>query len=89
MCSGITNSRYQHHQSIQTDTKTNINIGVLSNLFNGTLLVLAGLLFIYVFDLLANSEHGYGFLQKKSYDVAVEEAAYTLGAILELQQQVT
>ena len=51
-------------------------------------MVLAGLLFIYVFDLLANSEHGYGFLQKKSYDVAVEEAAYTLGAILELQQQV-
>ena len=86
MCSGITNSRYQHHQ--YKPIKTKINIGVLSNLFNGTLLVLAGLLFIYVFDLLANSEHGYGFLQKKSYDVAVEEAAYTLGAILELQQQV-
>merc|ERR1711890_173582 len=69
-------------------TNSALTVNVFSNLFNGTLLVLAGLLFIYVFDLLANSEHGYGFLQKKSYDVAVEEAAYTLGAILELQQQV-
>ena len=53
------------------------------------ILILAGVLFIYVFDLLAASNLGQQLLQKKSYeDMASEEATYTLGAILELQQQV-
>ena len=63
-------------------------VNIFSTLFNGTILIMACLLFIYVFDLLSNSSLGQLMLQKKSYDIAAEEATYALGAILELQEQV-
>merc|ERR1711936_187908 len=70
-------------------TNNFLTVDIFSSLFNGTILILAGLLFIYVFDLLATSNLGQQLLQKKSYeDMASEEATYALGAILELQQQV-
>ena len=70
-------------------TNNFLTVDIFSSLFNGTILILAGLLFIYVFDLLAISNLGQQLLQKKSYeDMASEEATYTLGSILELQQQV-
>ena len=70
-------------------TNNFLTVDIFSSLFNGTILILACLLFIYVFDLLASSNLGQQLLQKKSYeDMASEEATYTLGAILELQQQV-
>ena len=70
-------------------TNNFLTVDIFSSLFNGTILIMAFLLFIYVFDLLSNSSLGELMLQKKSYDeVAAEEASYALGAILELQQQV-
>ena len=70
-------------------TNNFLTVDIFSSLFNGMILILAGVLFIYVFDLLAISNLGQQLLQKKSYeDMASEEATYTLGAILELQQQV-
>merc|ERR1712099_50416 len=69
-------------------TNNFLTVDIFSSLFNGTILIMAALLFIYVFDLLASSNLGELMLQKKSYDVAAEEATYTLGAILELQEQV-
>merc|ERR1712203_1282557 len=70
-------------------TNNFLTVDIFSSLFNGTILIMAGLLLIYVFDLLSNSSLGELMLQKKSYDdVAAEEASYALGAILELQQQV-
>merc|ERR1712008_122834 len=69
-------------------TNNFLTVDIFSSLFNGTILIMACLLFIYVFDLLSNSSLGQLMLQKKSYDVAAEEATYALGAILELQQQV-
>merc|ERR1712203_1280436 len=61
-------------------TNSFLTVDIFSSLFNGTILIMAGLLFIYVFDLLASSNLGELMLQKKSYDVAAEEATYTLGA---------
>ena len=70
-------------------TNNFLTVDIFSSLFNGMILILAGVLFIYVFDLLAISNLGQQLLQKKSYeDMASEEATYALGAILELQQQV-
>merc|ERR1712045_295313 len=70
-------------------TNNFLTVDIFSSLFNGTILILAALLFIYVFDLLAASNLGQQLLQRKSYeDMASEEATYALGAILELQQQV-
>ena len=69
-------------------TNSFLTVNIFSTLFNGTILIMACLLFIYVFDLLSNSSLGQLMLQKKSYDVAAEEATYALGAILELQEQV-
>ena len=70
-------------------TNNFLTVDIFSSLFNGMILILAGVLFIYVFDLLAASNLGQQLLQKKSYeDMASEEATYALGAILELQQQV-
>ena len=69
-------------------TNNFLTVDIFSSLFNGTILIMAALLFIYVFDLLASSNLGELMLQKKSYDVAAEEATYALGAILELQEQV-
>ena len=70
-------------------TNNFLTVDIFSSLFNGMILILAGVLFIYVFDLLASSNLGQQLLQKKSYeDMASEEATYALGAILELQQQV-
>ena len=65
-----------------------LTVNIFSTLFNGTILLMAAVLFIYVFDLLSSSSLGQLMLQKKSYDVAAEEATYALGAILELQEQV-
>ena len=65
-----------------------LTVNIFSTLFNGTILLMAAILFIYVFDLLSSSSLGQLMLQKKSYDVAAEEATYALGAILELQEQV-
>ena len=74
-------------------TNNFLTVDIFSSLFNGTILIMAALLFIYVFDLLANSSLAEMMLQKKSYDhvhdIAAEEATYTLGAILELQEQVS
>ena len=71
-------------------TNNFLTVDIFSNLFNGAILILACLLFLYVFDLLTNSHLGQMVLQRKSYeDVAAEEATYALGAILELQEQVT
>ena len=70
-------------------TNSFLTVNIFSTLFNGTILIMACLLFIYVFDLLSNSSLGQLMLQKKSYDVAAEEASYALGAILQLQEQVT
>ena len=69
-------------------TNSFLTVNIFSTLFNGTILIMACLLFIYVFDLLSNSSLGQLMLQQKSYDVAAEEATYALGAILELQEQV-
>ena len=69
-------------------TNSFLTVNIFSTLFNGTILIMACLLFIYVFDLLSNSSLGQLMLQKKSYDIAAEEATYALGAILELQEQV-
>ena len=70
-------------------TNNFLTVDIFSSLFNGTILIMACLLFIYVFDLLSNSSLAEVMLQKKSYDVAAEEATYALGAILELQEQVS